>query len=127
MRDYFVSLFGVPASSMSIVAGDKWYMFKRKRNTLQVVKVIDRKLCDYIVVDTGVKITEDITKELNALKGMPARRASTFYLRANCVLTFRRVLKMLGERWEVGIFDFIPSFYMIKRIDYEARKPNDIR
>lgn len=119
--EYIHSLLGSPVSSMSIVCGDNWYMYKRNKSTLQVVNTIPRKFGDYILIDTGTKIDKNITNELDSLVGNPARKPSTLFIRANCIRTFRPVLKILGERWRIGVLDFIPSIYLLKRLRHERR------
>lgn len=115
-RDYLPSIFGAPVSSMSVISGNDWYMFRRKSATLQQCKLVKRKLCDYVLIDTGVQISENIQNELDMTVGSNARTLRSFYVRSRCVLVFSGVLTLLGGKWKLGKLDFMPSVYLLKRL-----------
>ena len=115
--EFIVSLAGTSACSMSVVCGDDWYMFKRKKDSLQKIKLNKRLVKQkYTIVDTGIKITQDIRVSLDNAKGCKARCLKTLYFRFNCVNVFGDTLDQMGGKWVAKGLDFIPSIYLIKRM-----------
>lgn len=115
--EYLFTMFGATASSMSVICKDKWYLFRRKKTTLQVKKVIHRKLCDYVLIDTGIQISENHCNELDKLVGSKARDIKSLCFRFKCISTFKNFLDGLGSTWRVSLLDRIPSIYLYKRIN----------
>lgn len=119
MSESLTSLVGAPVSSMSIICNGNWYTYRRKCPDLCKEWACERNLSDYILIDTSVEITQDITKELDALVGTPARSWKTLYFRASCVATFKQFLNGLGGKWELEPFDTVSSIYMLRRLKNE--------
>ncbi|MCK5600845.1 hypothetical protein KAR91_03190, partial [Candidatus Pacearchaeota archaeon] len=103
-KEYLVTLLGSSVSSMSIISGDNWYMFKRKKSTLQCIPLSRYKFDNYVLIDTGVKISNHSTTLLNSLIGTKASDIKSFYFRCKCVFTFKDLLESLGSKWRIGWF-----------------------
>lgn len=121
LSECLTSMFGAPVSSMSIICNGHWYTYRRKSPYLCKAKMYDRNLSDYIMIDTSVKITQNITNELDSLVGTNARSWKTLYLRGRCVSTFKGFLNNLGGKWRLTYFDTIPAIYMLRRLRNEGR------
>lgn len=122
LRDYFITLFGQTGASMSIMAGGNWYMFKRNRTTLVRLKVHKCKLCDYVLVDTGLKVTENRIQDLDLLIGQKARRPQSLFMRCRCVMVFKDFLDKQGDGWKPKGLDFLPSAYMLRRVNGSSKR-----
>lgn len=115
-RDYIISLFGMETGTMSMICDGKWAKFKWGHSELQLCKFSKKRLNkNYIVIDTGVKTTEDIKNSFNSLKGAKARTVESLYFRFNCVRVFKPVFRLMGRKWRYQFLDCIPSVYLMRR------------
>ena len=118
VSEYIVALFGCNTSSMSVIAGNSWYTFKRNRKFLVRRKYAPKLAAEnYTLIDTGVPVTAAMFRELEGLIGTSARQWQTLFMRNNCVRVFEPLLKMLGGKWVLHGLDVIPSIYLHRRIE----------
>jgi hypothetical protein len=115
-RDYIISLFGMETGTMSMICDGKWAKFRWGYSYLKICELKKRRLNkNYIVIDTGVKVTEDIKHAFYSLKGAPARTAESLYFRFNCVRIFKPVFRLMGRKWQYHFLDCLPSVYLMRR------------
>lgn len=107
-----ISMFGFPVSSFGVVCG-KWGRFIKETDKL-VHQSPDKITGNYIIIDTGVKITPEIQAEFDKTLGASAYNCCG--IRIMCVKTFKNVLSLLGKKWRYRLFDFLPSVYLGRRV-----------
>lgn len=116
LRSHLLGLLGYDLCSMAIICDKHIAQFSWKSSDLIVKKVNVAKIKKkYILIDTGIKPTAEILHKFYGVKDYPARRIESFFLRLNCVRTFKYLLNALGEKWAYRPFDFIPGFYAYRR------------
>lgn len=117
-KNYVYSLFGLPVSSMGIVINNNVYVLKRNRVHPQKYPLDKIDLSNFIVINTGDKVTEKIEKSAVELLKMKSKSIYTFNLRINCVKVLLPVINNLHYKWHYRpfSFDFIPSVYLSRRI-----------
>jgi len=111
-----LSLIGLPVSSMSIVCGNEWLKLIIGNPTLEIhsAKNVSKK---YIIVNTGVYISENIRSIFKSLRGVPAVNAKSLFLRVRCIAAVKPLLKEMGKEWEPKtILQQIPSIYFYKAL-----------
>jgi len=107
--DVFKSLLGAPVPSICIVSDGYVWSFRRHSGTFEKSIYNDNWLSDHIVVDTGIKVTLEMVKELEKVVGKKS------FPYCKCVWSVRKVLNMLGGKYRVvSWLDYIPGFYALR-------------
>lgn len=113
---FLTSLFGLPVSSAGTIVGDFMYLLKRGKPMICKLNLDEKYIYEkFIVVDTGVKITENHIKACNLLRKQQARQIYSLFLRCNCVRSLKPLLDTLPEFWQYRIMDWLPSIYLMRR------------
>lgn len=114
---HIMSLFGLPVSSMSVLCGKYWLKLVRKDPDMQIHIIENIDLSRYVLIDTGVKITDEIEDIMWSLDGTPATNAKSLFLRVRCIAAIKPLLSKLGDRWgPKTIIQQIPSIYFYKAL-----------
>lgn len=107
--DVIKALIGMPASSICIVADGYVWAFRRRSGLFEKVKYSENWSDSHIIIDTRVKINDNILDKLNNIVG--TKRIP--YVK--CVWTIRHVLNELGNKYKIkSLFDYIPGVYFMK-------------
>lgn len=107
--DVLKGLIGLPASSICIATFDSIWAFNRKTGMFSERKY--QHYNDRIIIDTGIKCTDEILNELNKIVGTKR------YPYIKCIWSIRHVLNMLGTKYSINYwFDYIPGIYLMKII-----------
>lgn len=112
---HVLSIFGLPVSSMSIIADDRWLKLVVGEPALQLERAIEFEPSRYVVIDTGVKITDEIIRRLWECRGRSAISKNSLFLRVRCIAIIKDFLKSLGPEWNPG-FIKLPSIYFYKAV-----------
>jgi len=116
---YTLSLFGSPVSSPCLILGDKNYRLSKT----EINPIIDNNEIseDYAILDTGVKITEEIIEAAKLIKNQPVRNFSSLYLRLNCVRILKPVLSEMPRKWRYRFMDWLPAIYLSRRLEWSKK------
>lgn len=107
--DVIKSLVGAPVSSVCLVADGYVWSYRKHSNLFEKSIYNKNWLTDHIVVDTGIKVTPTMTKELERIVGTKS------FPYCKCVWTIRNVLNMLGGKYQIKtLFDYIPGIYVLR-------------
>ncbi|MCK5600427.1 hypothetical protein KAR91_01055, partial [Candidatus Pacearchaeota archaeon] len=112
------AMIGLPVISLSIYAGGKWLRFRRSEKYLQLLDIRPNTE-RYLLIDTGVKVDQEMKTLMRNLEGAPARHWSSLYFRCRCVLSLTPILHILGTKWVPKGLDFIPGIYSYRRLNNE--------
>ena len=115
-RGIFISLIGLPVSSIAVYRQGYLYSFKWKTKKYSKYEISKEKLSEkYVVVDTGVKISEKNDSELEKLLG------KTTGLRIKCVYIIKDFLRGLNSKYSPKGIEYVPAIYAKKllRVKYE--------
>jgi len=106
---------GLPVSSMSVVAGEYWLKLVRGKAYLQKDLSVCINESRYIIVDTGIPVSEHIHGLFNMLRNEPARTPMSLWLRLRCIASIKPLLRELGDYYVPrNIFEQIPAIYFYK-------------
>lgn len=105
------SLFGYPAASICICSHYSVWSFRKKTNIFEEIEY-NNKWCDtHLVIDTGIKCTNDMLIDLDCLVG---KKRFPF---VKCVWTVREILNKVGDKYAIKSWlDYIPGFYFMRII-----------
>ncbi len=124
-----LSLIGLPVSSMSVVASDLWLklVIDEPKMVITYSGKLNRE--KYIIIDTGIMITEKIKNIIHNLEGSPAITKNSLFLRVRCIAAIKPLLSKLGPEWTPkSIIQQIPSLYFYKAIkNRQQRADNEYR
>lgn len=108
---YLKSLFGVPVSSICILANGFVYSFRTDSKKFTRTKYTDRWLLRHVCINTGVDITNGVKSSLMRTVGL--KRG----IGIKCVYALRNTLKEMGVAWEPKTFlHNIPGLYAMQVI-----------
>ena len=114
---HIMSLFGLPVSSMSVLCGEYWLKLIRSDPNMQIQIIQNRDLRRYVLIDTGVKITDEIENAMWSLDGVPATNVKSLFLRVRCIAAIKPLISKLGNEWvPKTIIQQIPSIYFYKAL-----------
>ncbi len=106
---YLKSLFGVPVSSICILADGFVYSFRTDSKKFTRTKYTDKWLLRHVCINTGVGITGAIKSSLERTIGL--KRG----VGIKCVYALRNTLKEMGAAWEPKTFlHNIPGLYAMQ-------------
>lgn len=105
----FFELFGLPVKSMCIIAEDKALYLKAKEPMFQfgTSEIITRHKDDYVIIDTGVRVTTDFLIEMKKHNNIVATRG---LMRVRCIEAISGLLSMIGDKYKPDAY--IPSLYL---------------
>ena len=105
----FFELFGLPVKSMCILAGDKALYLKTNdpNFVFGASEIITRHADDYILIDTGVRVTTDFIIEMKKHTKLVATKG---IFRVRCIEAVSDLLGMIGDEWKPR--SCIPSLYL---------------
>ena len=105
------SFFGLPVSSVCIVAAGNVWSFRRKTGKFEKSKYTSSWLSNHIAIDTGIECEYSTLEELNKIIGEDR------YPYCKCVYSIRHVLNELGGKFAIKTWlDYIPGIYAIRLI-----------
>lgn len=111
--DVIKALFGFPAASICISSQHKIWSFRSKSNSFEESEYNIGWHGSYLVIDTGIKCTDDFIIELRKLIG--TRRFPCI----KCVWVIRHVLNRLGGKYRIKTWlDYIPGLYLMRIIPW---------
>lgn len=114
---HVLSLIGLPMASMSIIAEGRWLKLVIGNPGLEIHPAEDLDCGKYVVVDTGVKITEKIRATITNLNGEPAVNKKSLFLRVRCIAAVKHLLAEIGVEWRPRtVIQQIPSMYFYKAL-----------
>lgn len=105
----FFELFGTPVKSLSIIAGDKALYLKSKNPNFIFgdSNIILRKSDSYVIIDTGVKYTEEFISEMQKHNNIIATRG---IFRIRCIEAVSGLLGNIDDKFKPTTY--IPSLYL---------------
>lgn len=119
---HLFGMIGLPVKSMSIIVGNEWIKLVNGVPTLQAVNVNEMHTDKYVVVDTGVKIDEEIKAAASQIIGAPARTEGSWWLRLRCIAIAKPLLSVMGTQYEPRtVLEQIPSIYFYRCVDRLGR------
>ena len=109
--DVIKALFGFPAASICISSQHKIWSFRSKSNSFEESEYNIGWHGSHLVIDTGIKCTDDFIIELRKLIG--TRRFPCI----KCVWAIRNALNRLGGKYRIKTWlDYIPGLYLMRII-----------
>lgn len=108
--DVIKSLVGFPAASVCIVAGGYMWSFRKHTGKFEKTLLSHVYLDNHLVVNTWIKTTPEIIEELEKVIG--EKRLPY----CKCVWSIRKVLRLLGGKYNPRLWDYLPSIYALKII-----------
>lgn len=109
------SLFGLDVKSMAIGAGEKCLMLKSSKGgfVFADIKIILKNKENYLIVDTGKKVTPEFIAKMENKNNKPAKLFGLF--RVRCIEGVHDLLSDIGPEYEpTSIFDNDPGIYLKK-------------
>lgn len=106
--DVFKGLIGFPAASICIYAGGYVWTFRKHTGKFERVHPSHIWLEEHLIVNTRIIASSEI---LNALEKVVGEKRSPY---CKCVYSIRHVLNMLGDKYKVKWWDYIPGIYALK-------------
>ena len=114
-KTIFPSLFGAAIGSVAIYAGGHRYSFKWDSDLFKKRQASPRAMEEtYIIVDTGVRFSQQIERELKKLNDCHSCIWRIKFLRFKCIYAIRNVLKAIGKEYSPSFLEFIPALYAKK-------------
>jgi len=105
------SFFGVPISSVCIVAGGYVWSYRSKSGKYEKSRYNSSWLVKHAAIDTGIECEQQTIEELNKIIGEDR------FPYCKCVYSIRHFLNHLGGRYAIkSWFDFVPGIYAIRLI-----------
>jgi len=113
------SLVGYPLGSVAVYTNERLYNYGYTSKVFMERHIpIDKMDKNYVIINTGRVLDNNLRNVLNGLVGTKARRFKTLWFRCSCLLTLKPFLKELGKEFVPKLMENNPSvyFHKVKRV-----------